>query len=82
VARVPAVAARLECVAPRATLAFPRIRGVDDAAPFAERLFRRTGVAVAPGHFFGAPSHFRIAFGGDPAKVAEGLERIEEELEK
>lgn len=71
---------RLECAAPRATLAFPRIRGVDDAAPFAERLFKRTGVAVAPGHFFGAPAHFRIAFGGDPSKVAEGLERIGEEL--
>ncbi len=76
-----AVAARLECAAPRATLAFPRIRGVDDAAPFAERLFRRTGVAVAPGHFFGAPAHFRIAFGGDPARVAEGLDAIGKELE-
>jgi aspartate/methionine/tyrosine aminotransferase len=71
---------RLECAAPCATLAFPRIRGIDDAAPFAERLFQRTGVAVAPGHFFGAPAHFRIAFGGDPARVAEGLERIGEEL--
>jgi hypothetical protein len=73
---------RLECAAPRATLAFPRIRGVDDAAPFAERLFQRTGVAVAPGHFFGAPAHFRIAFGGDPAKVAEGLEAIGRELKE
>ncbi|HEY2797651.1 MAG TPA: pyridoxal phosphate-dependent aminotransferase [Thermoanaerobaculia bacterium] len=73
---------RLECAVPRATLAFPRIRGVDDAAPFADRLFKRTGVAVAPGHFFGAPAHFRIAFGGEPAKVAEGLELIGKELEE
>ena len=71
----------LECAAPRATLAFPRIRGVADSTPFAERLFRKTGVAVAPGHFFGAPGHFRIAFGGDPEAVAEGLEAIRRELE-
>ena len=31
---------------------------------------------MAPGHFFGAPPHFRIAFGGDPAVVAEGLAAI------
>lgn len=73
---------RLECVVPRATLAFPRLRGVPDAGPFVESLLRRTGVAVAPGHFFGAPAHFRIAFGGDPAKVAEGLEAIRRELER
>ncbi|HEY1252096.1 MAG TPA: pyridoxal phosphate-dependent aminotransferase [Thermoanaerobaculia bacterium] len=71
----------LECAPPRATLAFPRIRGVSDSAPFVERLFQKTGVAVAPGHFFGAPAHFRIAFGGDPATVAEGLETIRRELE-
>jgi aspartate/methionine/tyrosine aminotransferase len=73
--------ALLECAAPRATLAFPRLRGVSDAGPFVERLFRETGVAVAPGHFFGAPAHFRIAFGGEPAAVAEGLEAIRRTLE-
>src|SRR5262249_42003950 len=56
----------LEVVPPAATLAFPRIRGVDDAGPFADRLFAETGIAVAPGHFFGAPAHFRIALGGPP----------------
>ena len=75
------VAPRLECVPPRATLAFPRLRGVADSAPFVERLFRRTGVAVAPGHFFGTPAHFRMAFGGKPETVAEGLEAIGRELE-
>ena len=67
---------QLECAPPRATLAFPRLRGTADAGPFAERLFAQTGTAVAPGHFFGAPAHFRIAFGGDSAKLAEGLETI------
>jgi len=75
------VATRLECVPPRATLGFPRLRGVADSAPFVDRLFQRTGVAVAPGHFFGAPAHFRIAFGGKPETVAEGLEAIARELE-
>ncbi len=64
----------LEAVAPAATLAFPRLRGVSDAGPFAEALFARTGIAVAPGHFFGAPAHFRIALGGPPEMVARGLE--------
>jgi len=66
----------LECVLPRSTLAFPRLRGLPDAGPFVDRLFRETGTAVAPGRFFGAPAHFRIAFGGEPARVREGLESI------
>src|SRR4030095_13815107 len=70
------VAPRLECVPPPPPLAFPRLRDVPDSAPFVERLFRRTGVAVAPGHFFGAPAHFRIAFGGNSAKLAEGLDAM------
>ena len=60
----------------RSTLVFPRLEGVDDAGPFVERLFRETGTAVAPGRFFGAPAHFRIAFGGDPAALRQGLEAI------
>ena len=60
----------------RSTLIFPRLEGVDDAGPFVERLFRETGTAVAPGRFFGAPAHFRIAFGGDPAALRQGLEAI------
>ena len=71
---------QLECVVPRATLAFPRLRGEADAGPFVESLFARSGTAVAPGHFFGAPAHFRIAFGGDSAKLAAGLDAIRREL--
>ena len=66
----------LEWVPPRSTLAFPRLAGVADAGPFVDRLFRETGTAVAPGRFFGAPAHFRIAFGGDPDAVREGLAAI------
>ncbi len=70
----------LECVPPRSTLAFPRVRGVEDAGPFALRLQREAGIAVAPGHFFGAPAHFRVALGGAPALVAAGLEGIRSAL--
>jgi hypothetical protein len=66
----------LEWVESRATIAFPRLTGVADAGPFVERLFRDTGTAVAPGYFFGAPAHFRLAFGGDPLLVERGLAAI------
>jgi aspartate/methionine/tyrosine aminotransferase len=66
----------LECVPPRATLAFPRLRGSSDSRAFSERLFRETGTAVAPGHFFGAPAHFRMSFGGLPSEVSAGLDSI------
>jgi aspartate/methionine/tyrosine aminotransferase len=68
--------AELEFVPPRSTLAFPRLRGRTDAEPFVDRLFRVTGTAVAPGRFFGAPAHFRIAFGGAPEAVGKGLAAI------
>lgn len=72
----PAATPRLECIPPHATLAFPRLRGSSDSLAFTERLFRETGTAVAPGHFFGAPAHFRMSLGGLPSKVAAGLESI------
>ena len=72
----------LECVAPRAILAFPRIRGLQDSGPFVGRLLEETGVAVTPGRFFGAPRHFRMAFGGAPEDVAAGLAALERFLDK
>jgi aspartate/methionine/tyrosine aminotransferase len=72
---------KLECAPTRATLAFPRLSGVADAGPFVERLFSETGTAVAPGRFFGAPAHFRVAFGGEPSRVRAGLETIRRCLE-
>jgi aspartate/methionine/tyrosine aminotransferase len=60
----------------RGTLLFPRIKGVDDAARFAERLHVERQTAVVPGVFFDAPAHFRIGIGGSPDVVAEGLARV------
>jgi aspartate/methionine/tyrosine aminotransferase len=64
----------LEYVWPSAgTVVFPRIRGVADAGPFVERLAREFETDVVPGHFFQAPAHFRVGFGGRPEVLAEGL---------
>ncbi len=69
--------ADLEWVRPEAgSLAFPRIRGVEDAAPFIQTLLSKYGTAVVPGHFFEAPAHFRIAFAGRRENVTGGLEAI------
>lgn len=73
---------QLACVLPESSIAFPRLpRGVE-GDEFAARLFDRKRVAVAPGSFFGAPRHFRVALGGDSKKLARGLEAIGEELAK
>ena len=66
----------LEWVPSSATVVFPRIRGVADAAPFVERLMRERGTAIGPGVFFDAPAHFRVGYGGDTEKIREGLERL------
>ena len=71
---------RLRAAESRSTLVFPRLEGVEDAGPFVETLFRDTGTAVAPGRFFGAPAHFRIAFGGDPAVLRRGLAALDRAL--
>lgn len=68
--------AEIECVPPRSTLAFPRLKGVADAGPFVDDLFARTGTAAAPGRFFNAPAHFRLALGGPPDRVAAGLDTL------
>jgi aspartate/methionine/tyrosine aminotransferase len=41
-----------------------------------EPALRAVGVAVAPGHFFGAPDAIRIGFGIERGKLAEGLARL------
>jgi aspartate/methionine/tyrosine aminotransferase len=67
---------RLRCVPPRATIAFPKLVDEADSEPLTRKLFERYGVAVAPGKFFDAPSHFRIAFGGATEKLEKGLGAI------
>ncbi len=67
----------LEWVRPDAgSLAFPRLRGERDAAPFVERLLTEFETAVVPGRFFEAPEHFRIAFGGARDNLKGGLEAL------
>ncbi len=70
----------IDCVSPAGTVAFPRLPDGADGMAFADRLMARDGVAVAPGSFFGAPGHFRVAIGGDTGKLAEGLDGIAREL--
>jgi aspartate/methionine/tyrosine aminotransferase len=72
---------RLEWLAPIAgTTAFPRMRDVDDAAPFVEYLIREHAAIVVPGHFFQAPQHIRISFGGKTEMVRASLERLDRAL--
>jgi aspartate/methionine/tyrosine aminotransferase len=70
VGRVP----ELLCAPSEASIAFPGFADGRDAGAFAERLLEREGVAVAPGAFFGAPAHFRVAIGGDTEKLRAGLD--------
>jgi aspartate/methionine/tyrosine aminotransferase len=72
----------LECVLPGAgTVVFPRMRGVEDAGPFIERLAREFGTDVVPGHFFQAPAHFRLGFGGRSEDLAGGLAQLAKALD-
>jgi aspartate/methionine/tyrosine aminotransferase len=61
---------------PGASVTFPRLRGSDDSGPFVRAVLEQSGVAVAPGHFFEAPAHFRISLAGRTEDLAAGLERI------
>jgi aspartate/methionine/tyrosine aminotransferase len=72
----------LDVVLPQAgTVVFPRIRGVQDAGPFVERLARDFETDVVPGRFFQAPAHFRVAFGGRAQVLAEGLAQLRKALD-
>jgi aspartate/methionine/tyrosine aminotransferase len=61
---------------PGGTVMFPRIKGVDDSGPFAERLLSTRQTAIVPGRFFDAPAHFRLGFGGATESVRGGLEAL------
>ena len=63
------------------TVAFPRFADGRETDSFAERLLRDHETAVVPGRFFGAPEHFRIAFGVAPETLAGGLEGIAQLLQ-
>ncbi len=58
------------------TVAFPRIRGVEDTMEFATRLLRERETAVVPGRFFQAPAHVRLGFGAATDIVRGGLQEL------
>lgn len=62
-------------------VAFPRLRGGDDAGPFVRRALAEHGLGLVPGRFFERPAHFRVAVGGDPARVRPALDRLADALE-
>ena len=64
------------------TVVFPRLRGVDDATQFAERLHRKHDTAVVPGRFFQAPAHVRIGFGAATETLRVGLQRVAQGLDE
>ena len=69
---------RLEWLEPAAgTTAFPRIKDVDDTRDFVDRLIRDHDTIVVPGHFFQAPQHIRIAFGGRTEMLREAVRRLD-----
>jgi aspartate/methionine/tyrosine aminotransferase len=72
---------RLEWLEPAAgTTAFPRIRDVVDTTELVDRLIRDHDTIVVPGHFFQAPQHIRIAFGGQADMVREAVARLNQVL--
>ena len=46
------------------------------AFPFTGFLRAEYQTQVTPGDFFGDPTHIRLAFGGNPEVVEEGLKRL------
>lgn len=65
---------------PCGTIVFPRWKG-GDVEPLGAVLRERWQTTIVPGRFFGAPDHFRLGIGGDPALVAEGLDRLGQALD-
>lgn len=62
------------------TTAFPRVRGVKDTTALVETLIRDYDTVVVPGHFFQAPEHIRISFGGQPEKFSAALAQLDRGL--
>ena len=58
------------------TVLFPRLEGAANTSRFAERLLTERGTAVVPGHFFQAPSHFRLGFSGRTEDLRSGLAQL------
>ncbi|HEX5214536.1 MAG TPA: pyridoxal phosphate-dependent aminotransferase [Vicinamibacterales bacterium] len=61
---------------PSSSIVFARLDDASKTRGFVQRLLDGYGVAVAPGHFFESPDHFRVSVAGDPEVLAEGLRRL------
>jgi aspartate/methionine/tyrosine aminotransferase len=59
------------------TIAFPWLKGVEDARPWCQAMVDG-GVVLAPGDCFGMPGHFRVGFGREAGRFAGGLARLEQ----
>jgi aspartate/methionine/tyrosine aminotransferase len=66
----------LEWAPSAGTIVFPRIKGTEDATPFVDAVMRDHNTALGPGHFFDAPAHFRLGYGGDTDKIRAGLAHV------
>jgi len=72
---------RLEWLEPGAgTTVFPRVRDMMDTGALVDRLVRDHDTIVVPGHFFQAPQHIRIAYGGNAVMVREAVGRLDRAL--
>jgi hypothetical protein len=67
-------------VLPEGCVCFPEVMGAAQTEGLTRELAQVEGVHVVPGRFFQAPGHIRIGFGGEPARLAEGLRRLAEGL--
>ena len=61
---------------PASSVVFPRLAGTGDAGPFVAHVLEQHGVALAPGHFFDAPAHFRLSLGGRTDVLRQGFAAI------
>lgn len=61
------------------TVVFPRLRA-GRVEEFCQLLRRKYETTVVPGRFFEMPDHIRIGIGGETARLAAGLERLESAL--
>jgi len=48
--------------------------------PLSKALFKKTGVLVGPGDFFGAPHAFRLCFTGEEEVLRQGLAALSDFL--
>jgi len=61
---------------PNCSVVFARLAGQTDSASFVQAMLDQHGVALAPGHFFESPAHFRLSLAGKPEALERGLERM------